>query len=159
MKKLIAIIVLVLGITGTTQAQKNNKNHKNDDFTIEQKTELAVKKMTLGLDLTDSQIQQVTPLLRKKIEKNTKMRAKRKAAKEASGDTTAKKLNADKRFEVATKKLDGKIAFKKEMKSILNQAQYEKFEKMAAHKKGKRGQKGKAGNHKNCDKKSCNQKK
>lgn len=148
MKKLITMIVLVFGITMTTQAQKKDM----DQLTVAQKTALKVKKMTLKLDLTDNQIKQVTPIIRKKVEERTKMHEKRKALKESG-----KKPTADERYEMQNKKLDKKIAFKKEMKNILNDEQYVKFEKMAKH-KGKKGKKGKGKNNGECNKKSCDQK-
>lgn len=140
MKKIITMIVLVIGIAFTTQAQKKDRGNKKDDFTPKQKTELAVKKMTLKLDLTDNQISQIKPLLRKQITERSEMHKKRKASKEK--DT---KLSSDERYAMAIKKLDKQIAFKKKMKSILNEKQYERFEKMAARKKGKKGMKGKKG--------------
>lgn len=138
MKKIITIIVLVLGITLTTQAQKKNKDHR-DDLTVAQKTELQVKKMTLKLDLTDGQIKQVTPIIRKQVEERTAMHKKRKASKEDD-----KKPTADERYEKTNKALDKKIAFKKKMKQILNEEQYKKFEK-TFNRKGKKGKKGNKG--------------
>jgi len=144
------MIVLVFGITITTQAQKKEKDH----LTTAQRTELKVKKMALKLDLTDSQIKQVTPIIRKKVEERAKMHEKRKAFKESG-----KKPTADERYEMQNKRLDKQIAFKKEMKTILNDEQYKKFEKMADQ-KGKRGKKGGKGKKDGeCDKKSCDQKK
>lgn len=148
------MIVLALGITLTTQAQINNHNDK-EQLSTEQQTTLKVKKMILKLDLTDTQANQVTPLIRKKVEERAQMRKKHKALKDSD-----KKPTADERFEKANHKLDKKIAFKKEMKQILNKEQFEKFEKMAHQRKakhGKKGMKAKKGNE--CDKASCDQKK
>lgn len=155
MKKLITILVLALGISINTQAQKKDRGDHKDNLTPKQKTELAVKKMTLKLDLTDSQVSQIKPLLEKRTEERVKMHEKRKASKEAN-----KELTADQRYDIKNKKLDEKIAFKKRMKQILNEEQYKKFEKMASHRKGKHGKKGKKGKKDGeCDKASCDHKK
>ena len=50
MKKIASILVLVFAFTLTTQGQKKRKD-KRPNFSVEQRTELAVKKMTLDLDL------------------------------------------------------------------------------------------------------------
>lgn len=157
MKKFITMIVLALGITLTTQAQQKGKDQK-EQFTPEQKTTLKVKKMTLKLDLTDNQVKQVTPIVRKQVEAHNKMREQRKGAKK--GDH---KMTADERFAKANKKLDRQIAVKKEMKKILNEEQYKKFEKMAQRKQGKKGKKEKkeqkGQKNSECNKKSCEHKK
>ncbi|MEX6627203.1 hypothetical protein [Tenacibaculum salmonis] len=137
MKKIITVLVLALGFTLTTQAQKG-KHHKLEQFTIEQQTTLAVKRMTLKLDLTTTQQRQIKPLLADKIAKRKVMHQKRKAMKDANKKHL--KLSANKRFNKEIQMLDAKIAFKAEMKRILNKEQYERFEKMSdrrMHKKRK----------------------
>lgn len=128
MKKIVAILVVALGLSTTTQAQKGKKADF-EKLTTEQKTELAVKKMTLKLDLTPSQASQVKPLIAQQVLDRKKMHEKRKSMKESG-----KKLSADERYAMKSAKLDKMIAFKGEMKRILNEKQYEKFEKMAARK-------------------------
>ena len=66
MKKLVKIIVLVFAFTLTVQAQKK-KGNKGAKLTIEQQTTLAVKKMTLALDLSDKQQQQIKPIVMAKM--------------------------------------------------------------------------------------------
>lgn len=134
-------MVLTMGIAFTTQAQKKDKENKRRDFNLQQKRALAVKKMTLRLDLTESQISQIEPLLNEQIKDRMKMREERKALKE--NDT---KLTSDEQYALATEKLDKQIAFKKEMKLILDEKQYERFEKMLALRKGKKGKKKKKEN-------------
>ena len=51
MRKLASILVLVFAFTLTAEAQKM-RNQKRPKLTVEQQTDLAVKKMTLALDLT-----------------------------------------------------------------------------------------------------------
>lgn len=128
MKKLLTVLVLAVGFTVTTHAQKAN-NNKRQQLTVEQQTDLAVKKMTLKLDLNEAQQSQIKPLIAEKIAERKKMSAKRKAMKDSKNKPTA-----DERYEMESKMLDKQIAFKKEMKHILNEDQYKRFEKMAAKK-------------------------
>ena len=142
MKRIIAMIVLVVGTTFTTQAQKR----KMDQLTIAQRTELKVKKMTLHLDLTDAQIKQVTPIVKANIEERTAMHEMRRKNKDADKKPTSNEV-----YEMTNKRLDKSIAAKKQMKQILNEEQYKRFEKMLHHKE-KRGGKGKI--NRDCNKKS-----
>ncbi|MBA6155737.1 hypothetical protein H3Z83_04265 [Tenacibaculum sp. S7007] len=134
MKKIVALLVLAVGFTITTQAQRGERGERgeHEKLTTEQQTELAVKKMTLKLDLTPAQQRQVKPLLAEKIAKRKEMHAKRKAMKESG--KKREKLSADERHAKKTQMLDRQIAFKADMKRILNEKQYERFEKMSARK-------------------------
>lgn len=139
MKKIIGFLVFVISISTSVNAQKEKKER----MTVEQQTELAVKKMALKLDLTDSQQRRVKPLLAEQINEKKELRSKRKAMKESG-----KKPSADERYAVANSRLNKLIAFKTEMKSILNEKQYERFEKMTAKKIHKRKKKAKKKMHK-----------
>lgn len=129
MKKLIAVLVLAVGFTVTTQAQKENKRQQ---LTVEQQTELEIKKMTLSYDLTPAQQRDIKPLLIKKFNNRRAMKEERKAMKESG-----KKLSTEERYEMKNKMLDKQIAFKAEMKRILNEQQYEKFNRSFGKKKHK----------------------
>lgn len=129
MKNTIALVALVLTFSMNTQAQKNNSRKKGGNLTTEQKTTLAVKKMTLSLDLTESQQNQIRPLLAKKITDRSKMKEIRENREADS------KID---HFKAQNERLDKMIAFKKEMKRILNADQYEKFEKIAKKKMHKK---------------------
>ncbi|WP_417785368.1 Spy/CpxP family protein refolding chaperone [Tenacibaculum sp.] len=128
MKKLLTLLILAVSFTVTTQAQKRDKT-KHEELSTEQKTELAVKKMTLQLDLTEAQQNQIRPLIAEQVAERQKMWAKRKAMKESG-----KKATADERYAMKSHMLDKKIAHKSEMKRILNKQQYERYEKMNARK-------------------------
>lgn len=134
MKKTITILVLAIGFITISHAQKG-KRGDFEKLTTEQQTELAVKKMTLKLDLTPAQQRQIKPLLAEKIVKRKTMRAKRKEMKDSG--KKREKLSANERFEKQSKMLDRQIAFKADMKRILNEKQYERFEKMAGKRKHK----------------------
>lgn len=131
MKKLAIVFVAIFAVSLSVEAQQRNKR-EFEKLTPEQRIELAIKKMTLKLDLTPNQISQIKPLLAKRAEERKIIKKKHKELKE-----NGKKLTADERFELKNKKLDTMIAFKNEMKQILNEQQFEKFEKMA-HRKMKK---------------------
>ncbi|WP_299673943.1 hypothetical protein [uncultured Tenacibaculum sp.] len=122
MKKVVAI-ALVFGFVLTSFAQK--KKRRGDDFSVEQKTELTLKKMTLRLDLSERQQNKIRPLLAEQIAKRTEFKKNHKAKRKE-----AKKLSKEERYERQMAHLDRKIAFKNSMKEILNSKQYEQFEKM-----------------------------
>mgnify|MGYP000610311668 CR=1 FL=1 len=136
MKKLLTILILAVGFTVTSQAQRGDKA-KHEKLTVEQKTELAVKKMTLQLDLTEAQQRQVKPLIAEQVAKRQEMWAKRKAMKKSGN-----KLTADQKYAMKSKMLDKQITYKTKMKHILNEQQYERYEKMTARKMKRHKKKG-----------------
>ncbi|KOY51142.1 hypothetical protein [Polaribacter dokdonensis] len=140
MKKIASILVLVFVFTFTSQAQQKRKN-KRPNFSIEQRTELAVKKMTLALDLSEKQQDEIKPLLMAQAEDRKTAMEKRKALRDEE-----KKPTADELFAMKNQQLEAKIEFKNKMKDILKAEQFEKFEKMAKNRKqkGKKMLKGKA---------------
>lgn len=133
MKKLASILVFVLGFTVSTQAQRG-KTDKRARLTTEQQTELTVKKMTLALDLSRKQQNQIKPLISNQIAERKAEMEKRKEARKDK-----KRPTSDEVFEMQNKRLDAQIAMRNSMKDILNDEQFKKFEKM--HKK--RAMKGK----------------
>jgi hypothetical protein len=123
MKKIASSILLVFAFTLTAQAQKGKKKMRAEKLSTEQQTILAVKKMTLALDLTTSQQNKLKPLLAKKISDRKAIYKKMKEIKKER-----KKLSANERFAKANERLDAQIAMKRKMKNILNKEQFEKFE-------------------------------
>jgi len=141
MKKLASILVLVFAFIVTVQAQKKERE-RGPKLTVEQHTDLAIKKMTLGLDLSDQQQNQIKPLINAQV-------ARRKEAMEIRKEnrTANKKPSADEIYTMRSAQLDNQIAFKNKMKDILNKEQFEKFKKMKEERKGegemkKKGKKG-----------------
>ena len=132
MKKIITIILLVFAFTLTAQAQKGKKKMRAEKLSTEQQTILAVKKMTLSLDLTASQQNELKPLVTKKISDRKAHYKKMKATQKER-----KKLSADERFAKVNERLDNQIAMKRKMKNILNEEQFEKFEKTNKNRKKK----------------------
>lgn len=124
MKNLLSIVVLVFAFTFTAQAQKKRGN-MGSKLTIEQQTTLAVKKMTLVLDLSDKQQEQIKPIIMSKIKNKNDFTEKRKAAK-----VNKQKPTSDEIFAIKNKQLDNQIMMKNSIKNILNEKQFDKFEKM-----------------------------
>lgn len=151
MKKIASILIVAVAFSFTTQAQKGNKKMKGSDFSMEQQTTLAVKKLTLALDLSDDQQHQIKPLIAEKInDRNTHLKKRKEVKKEG------KKPSANERFAKANEYLDKEIAMQSSMKRILNDEQYAKFKKMKKNRKMKGKHKMKRGNkaHKKGNKKN-----
>jgi len=138
MKKVASILAFVFAFTIAAQAQKGahrmRKMNKKDKLTVEQKATISVKRLALTLDLNNSQINKIKPLLTAQISKREAFFKKMKAAK-----TSGKKRVVKKDFERINKELDEKLDFQNKMKRILTEKQYEKFKKIKHHarKKGK----------------------
>ncbi|UAB82462.1 hypothetical protein INR76_06810 [Marixanthomonas sp. SCSIO 43207] len=134
MKNLIIICIVLLGFTGFAQKKQPSKMEARKEMrenmkslSPQQKAELHAKKLTLQLDLSEKQEKEVTQLLAKKAEKRATMK-----------ESKAKKdLSETERFERKKQMLDDKIAYKKEMKQILSESQYTKWEESFGKQKKK----------------------
>lgn len=125
MKNLVIAMMVLLSTAGIAQEKRNHMHAERPQFTPEQQTELIVKKLTLELDLSDKQqneIQQITS------KRQTLRNALRKEI--VSKRAENKKLTSDEKFVLKSKALDAQIAHKKEMKKILSSEQFEKWEKI-----------------------------
>ena len=123
MKNIANILILVFLFTFTIKAQK--KRGYKQQLTVNQQTSLKVKQMTLALDLSDKQQQQVTPLLRAAIAFRQAAMEKRKEARKQK-----KRLSSDEIYAIKSQVLDNKISMKRSMKDILNETQFKTFKKM-----------------------------
>lgn len=120
----------------TIMAQPRNNKHQGngmEQFTPEQRTELHVKKLTLELDLNESQQKEMKAFI---ADKNAKMAAHRTAMKTMKEKGT--KLTSDERFAMKSKMLDEQIATKKRMQKILNEKQFEKWTALKEEHQGNR---------------------
>ena len=88
--------------------------------------------MTLALDLTKAQQQVVQKL---KLDQEELRQAKRAEMKKEREANEEKKHSSEGRYQMELERLDKMIAYKAKMKSVLNQSQYEKWERMQLHKK------------------------
>jgi hypothetical protein len=139
MKKVILLVVLMVGFTA--MAQKGERGQKGDykNMSAEQMATLQTKKMTLYLDLTQAQQTKIQALNLEKAKKRKAQMEARKVQRE-SGET--KTLTSDERFAMKQERLDAAIAHKADLKKILNEEQYAKWEtqrnKRGENHKGKR---------------------
>lgn len=147
MKKLIIIALALFALQVTAQEKKERYNKKERankmmNLSAEDMATLQTKKMTLHLDLNESQQAKIKDINLENATKRKAMMEARKAKKE-SGD--AKKPTQEQRLKMANARLDHKIAMKAKMKNILNEEQYAKWEKSQARMamKGKNKKKGK----------------
>jgi protein CpxP len=122
-KKLFVLALLIVGTT--TIAQERNRKHQGNEmeqFTPEQQSQLMLKKMTLELNLNESQQKEMIIIISDKIAKKETHKAEMKAMKEKGVKPTN-----DQRFAMQMKILDEQIASKKRMEKILNAKQFEKW--------------------------------
>lgn len=142
MRKVVLAALLLVGITAMAQEQNRKEGRRQmADLTPEQMATLQTKRMTLALDLTEDQQSKIQEMFAKNAaERKAKMESY-KASKERW-----ETLSDDEKFALQNERLDKQIAHKEEMKSILNNEQYDKWENMR-HKRGKH-RKGQDRNHK-----------
>lgn len=126
MKKLFLVALALITLQGFAQelpqqlerAPKKERKQKMKDLSPEEQATLSTKKMTLALDLNEKQQAQVKEVLLAQFEKRpTKPQNKEELTKEQ-------------RLEMMNARLDAQIEVKKQMKSILNEEQFKKFDKM-----------------------------
>ncbi len=138
MKRILSILVLVVAVSIQANAQDGQRGpKKGQNMTAEQIATLGSKKMTLGLDLTASQEKQVYNLLEAQAKDRNALRTQHQEMRKNN-----EKPSDEDRFNFQVAQLDKQIAFKAEMKKILNNDQYEKWAEMAAKRKQKMNKKG-----------------
>lgn len=134
MKKLMLIaIVAMVAIQVNAQDTKDRPNRERSpkmdrfqDLTPEEMATLQTKKMTLHLDLNESQQKEIQKInLENAIDRKAKMEA-RKAQRE---DGTMAKPSKEEHLKMMNDRLDKQIAMKAKMKKILNDEQFVKWEK------------------------------
>ncbi|MGB1270132.1 MAG: hypothetical protein ACPG45_10390 [Flavobacteriaceae bacterium] len=129
MKKLILLAALVMSCAIFGQERYSDKKDKMahlKDLSPEQVATLKTKKMTLSLDLSKGQYDNVYALHLDEAKTRKEQRAKREHDK----STEKPKLSSDEKFNKMNGRLDKKIAFKNSMKSILSEEQFIKWEDM-----------------------------
>ncbi|SER04143.1 protein of unknown function [Hyunsoonleella jejuensis] len=140
------MVVLAICTIQVVAAQGPNQNRKAmANLEPEEIATLQTKKMTLHLDLTDAQQQDIYKINLENAKLRKAHMAERKARKENS---EASKPTKEERLAMANKMLDHKIEVKAKMKKILNEEQYTKWETAMAKRERKmkdKGQKKRAG--------------
>lgn len=112
----------------SVMAQDHNMEERRgsmNDLTPEQIATLQTKKMTLALDLNDSQQAKIKSMLIQEAG-TRKMKMQEIKARREKGE----KMTADEKFDMQNERLDHRIERKNEMKSVLTAEQYSKWEKM-----------------------------
>ncbi len=129
MKKIIVAALLLSGLAGfaQTEGRKSETGMMKSDMTPEQMATLRTKKLTLALDLTEAQQKKILAI---QLE-NAKLRMEKKEAwKDQKESENRKSFSAEDRFKLQNERLDRAIAQKEQMRSILNEEQFGKWEKM-----------------------------
>lgn len=111
---------------------RHGPRHSADPLTPEQVAALQTKRMTLALDLTLLQQEQVQEF---HLENARLRKEKMEARKEEQGGKTRKELSAEERYQRESERLDHMIANKEKMKKILTPEQFGKWEKGMHHRK------------------------
>ena len=106
--------------------------HAEDPLTPEQVATLQTKRMTLALDLTKLQQEKIEKI---NLENARLRQEKMEARKDDPNGKPGRTMTSEDRFALQNERLDQMIANKQKMKSILNQEQYEKWEKTMEHRK------------------------
>ena len=126
MKKLLIGLIAILTLTTYGQENKNERrgyekelSEKRPDLSPQQMAELATKKMTLRLDLSETQQEEINKIELERAKKRMELRENRE---------NRKKLTENERFDRKNEMLDAQIAHKKKMKSILTEEQYKKWQ-------------------------------
>lgn len=140
MKTVVMALFLLFGLTVWGQHDHRGPRHEKEvSLTPQQRAELHTKKLTLALDLNETQQKKIQELVLSKEE----ARSARIAARKESDSTMR---DPEKRFERMNARLDEKIAHKNEMKEILTEEQFVKWEELTQkkgrhtrHHKGRKG--------------------
>ena len=131
MKKVLILAALLIGTAGFAQGPRGHHRQGMDrmDFTPEQQATLHSKKLALALDLNEQQQGKVMALQLKRAEER---KALMEAYKKDSGGEK-QPPTSEERFNRLNAHLDRQLAYKSEMKKILSEEQYKKWNQMASH--------------------------
>ena len=118
MKTLGTVIALCLSLVSIAQPPKHERNeHRREDikhFTAEQKSTLMTKKLTLDLDLNETQQDQIYALV---MEKNQKLESRR-------ANKPKERPSKDELYQMKLEQMDEKIAMRDAMRAILDDKQF-----------------------------------
>ena len=120
MSKILFSLALIALITVSAFSQEPPRKQHRSVLTPDQTAELQTKKMTLQLELTEKQQQQILAInKRNAIERNENMEEHRSLREKGQ------KPSNDELVKIKSTRLDKQIAHQKEMKKILNDKQFE----------------------------------
>ncbi|WP_350287864.1 hypothetical protein [uncultured Croceitalea sp.] len=130
-KVIITAVLLMVGMTVFAQRGRHYGQSRAmaQDLSVEQLATLRTKKMTLALDLTEKQQQQVMQLNLENVKfKRTTMEERRTEKKDRD-----EKPTAEEQFAFENQKLDRQIAQQEKMKKILDDDQYQLWKRLRMH--------------------------
>ncbi|MFV0565495.1 MAG: hypothetical protein ACK5NB_06665 [Flavobacteriaceae bacterium] len=131
MKRIFIAAIALISLQGFAQEEKKERPNRGEmmermnDYTPEEMATLRTKKMTLDLDLNQSQQDDVYKLNLENAKTHKAMMEQFKAKRE---NADAEKPTKEERLKMANAQLDRQIELKAKMKSILNEDQYAKWE-------------------------------
>ena len=142
MKKLIIVAIALISIQAMAQTEGRDRlerAQRMNNLSPEEMATLKTKKMTLFLDLNESQQTKVQKI---NLENATLRKTMMEARKARRANGTAQKPTKEERLKMTNAMLDHKIAMKAKMKNILDEKQYAKWEeaqlKMVAKQKSRK---------------------
>ena len=144
MKKLVVIALALFTINGMAQEKRTNQGHKKGGSELMQQmtpsdiADLKTKRLTLNLDLNDTQQEKVHALILNQAKANESFRKQRNQGKGENNEKPTK----DEFVKMQKTRLDQQIKMKQEMKALLTADQYAKFEKMEERKQKREGKRG-----------------
>ena len=121
MKKLIVALIALIAIN-THNAQAQNRGNMSPEEMAESRT----KQMTKDLDLTEVQQKEVAAINLKSANEVGKLRGR------------GQNLSEDERKALRSKMRDAQVSMQKDMKGILSEEQYKKWDKMQKEMMNKR---------------------
>jgi len=122
MKKWILAGLMLFGLSAAAQRMPRDGHGRQQmqELSADEKATLQSKQMTLALDLSSAQEQQLQKLL---VKRNTERSAMREAHRK---DTTAM-ADPHKRYERMSERLDQEIAFRRDLQKVLGEPAYEQW--------------------------------
>lgn len=145
MKKIFLIALALVTIQVNAQERKQDfrkgdrmeRGERLKDFTPEEIAELKTKRMTLDLDLTESQQKKIQKLnLENAMDRKAKMEERQAKMKDSK-----EKPSKEERLAMINERLDKQIEMKKKMKNILNDEQFAKWEEKLSRRGDKKQKK------------------
>lgn len=128
MKYLVLSLFLCLSVNSFAQEEiPHEMKRKAEKFTPEQRASLKTKKLTLALNLNESQQRKVEKLQLEQALERAEFREARKAAK---AEEERSSRTSEDRYALLTDKMDRQIAYQREMQSILSDEQFTKWKSM-----------------------------
>ncbi|MBT8274168.1 MAG: DUF4890 domain-containing protein [Bacteroidia bacterium] len=134
MRQLLIMVLILSTLSLTAQDRRGHHGKRGDhakgqflkDLSPEESANLRTKHMALDLNLTDAQQREIYNLNLKQAENRI---AKQEEREEKRADSKNEKPSKEDALKRMNERLDRKIAHKKDMQRILNEDQFQKWER------------------------------